>query len=1379
MANNPRFIGNQGRQNSGYGQVPVGNLHGFDYRHSVRFRARERRRFRYPPQVVDQGAVFTGLQGEPQRVAAATEGPFHTFGQADMNLVRQWARQLGRGTISQFTVGLQTIGYNLRNLMNAIPDNMSVLLNVGNQTYITVNQANRVAFFNRLANTVYDIIRGQNFDDDYKAGSDYVFAEAVSQAGMITVMNAEQAKLNRLRVIRGGPPPNYNFVAGPQNPLFHPPQPPQDSDDDDATSITSSQYSRISSQYSRASRVSSEYSRANSRVSSQYSRAQYNNALSSQGTFGGLSSINSAGGSGVVFGNASDFKDPDAGSSQGTFGGLSSINSAGRGSSSSSHRRGYRNQHGGWFAYAHTIKGLDLERYQIYENGVSQPFEVPCIVHALEMAGAESKVCEYVRSIVAMQTHDFPMRSLDHVARLMGLHIVLRTDRMATEGNKMTMRTLHYPSDYKRNPKCKYAKPLHLALLDGHYFVFDAQVPDVSPWALRRGQQAMRKLMTKRKAVRNSAWYQLQEKPYRPTFFNSFRLVQMLLDRREHYLVELTRSEDMLEQMGRWGNLRLHYPTLEYDSEVFTAPYGTRPDFEEHDFQESIENGYKKLERLKTKEPFHAPTNKKKFMVFAFDFETTTDGEYHRAYLCSARRVRYDEQEDLQEEVKTFIGEDCGKQLIQWVGRTWVKEQKTHSKGVLLIAHNASYDFRFIMKYVSPNYAPKYTASGNRLKSFKSRFVYDEGRNTRARLRRKKSGKKRKWANQRLAGEVDITVHDTMNFTACRLSQYPKMFKLKCNIRKEIMPYSLYNEVTIFSDRYELQPTVPVEEAVRVVRADEADNPKADYCIRTGFQDNTQADKRRALDDKEHQFRQNLKDWNCLLNDGKDMDLIEYARVYCEMDVEILAQGYRRLREMFMKVTNGLSIDFCVSVNQLTNEALVREGCTDGVYELSGVPRDFIQNCVAGGKCMMRENTKQKVLGKRLADFDATSLYPSAMREMLGFLRGIPKPLPANTTYEEAERLTERGRIGMWFAKCRVSDIETRWELPIPNYYDEKRSCRTFSNDPEGKDLWITSVAAQDITRMQGGKVEIVQGYYFDQGYNNKISEFVYKIFTERLKMKRDKNPMQLVYKLMMNGLYGRLILKPVESSMIFVKEADFTRKIERDWNLIKTVQGLEPGSPFAFVFEVRKSIKHHWTAPHVGSAILDHSKRIMNRVIEVAHDTNSPIYYMDTDSMHLQAEHLPIVQREFRNKYSESKLVTLNGGELIGKNLGQFHSDFSAKAVGYKKVPEFKRGTELESSAFIVWAKKSYLHLLTATTENGEEWKGFAVGIKGVTEEGLYKAANTLNISLWELFEKVYNGEEVEADLLAGGRVSFSMEKNFMVSSRGNQTRTLRATRN
>ena len=75
---------------------------------------------------------------------------------------------------------------------------------------------------------------------------------------------------------------------------------------------------------------------------------------------------------------------------------------------------------------------------------------------------------------------------------------------------------------------------------------------------------------------------------------------------------------------------------------------------------------------------------------------------------------------------------------------------------------------------------------------------------------------------------------------------------------------------------------------------------------------------------------------------------------------------------------------------------MLKSGCYENVFRISGVLQQFISRCVVGGRVMCNPNEMYHVKNK-IADFGVCSLYPSAMYFMDGFLKGLPQVL--NNTY--------------------------------------------------------------------------------------------------------------------------------------------------------------------------------------------------------------------------------------------------------------------------------------------------------------------------------------------------------------------------------------------
>ena len=115
------------------------------------------------------------------------------------------------------------------------------------------------------------------------------------------------------------------------------------------------------------------------------------------------------------------------------------------------------------------------------------------------------------------------------------------------------------------------------------------------------------------------------------------------------------------------------------------------------------------------------------------------------------------------------------------------------------------------------------------------------------------------------------------------------------------------------------------------------------------------------------------------------------------MDCEVLMKGYEVFRKWMLDHT-GLDVDNFITIQSLASSFMLKSGCYDNVYQVSGVLQQCISRCVVGGRVMTARN-KQYHVKKKIADFDARSLYPSAMYFMLGFLKGLPEVL-SDTSYE-------------------------------------------------------------------------------------------------------------------------------------------------------------------------------------------------------------------------------------------------------------------------------------------------------------------------------------------------------------------------------------------
>ena len=103
--------------------------------------------------------------------------------------------------------------------------------------------------------------------------------------------------------------------------------------------------------------------------------------------------------------------------------------------------------------------------------------------------------------------------------------------------------------------------------------------------------------------------------------------------------------------------------------------------------------------------------------------------------------------------------------------------------------------------------------------------------------------------------------------------------------------------------------------------------------------------------------------------------------------------------------------------------------------------------------------------------------------------------------------------------------------------------------------VYIDKVGLEEIITYHEAEFEITDGYYFNEGRNNTINNVIEDFYDLRNNFKQEKNPAQMVIKLLMNSMYGKTIIKPVETDTI-VKDNrdDFEKYISYNYNYIGSV---------------------------------------------------------------------------------------------------------------------------------------------------------------------------------------------------------------------------------
>ena len=127
-----------------------------------------------------------------------------------------------------------------------------------------------------------------------------------------------------------------------------------------------------------------------------------------------------------------------------------------------------------------------------------------------------------------------------------------------------------------------------------------------------------------------------------------------------------------------------------------------------------------------------------------------------------------------------------------------------------------------------------------------------------------------------------------------------------------------------------------------------------------------------------------------------------------------------------------------------------------------------------------------------------------------------------------------KSSLSGYFVEIDILDIGIKRDFPILSRKN-KQGVREYRNDIRGKGIYIDNITLEDLIKFQNIKYKIVRGYYYTDGFNTGIKLFIRDLFEERLIKKKAKNPIESVYKLLMNSLYGKLIMKPINNKQTFI----------------------------------------------------------------------------------------------------------------------------------------------------------------------------------------------------------------------------------------------------
>ena len=526
---------------------------------------------------------------------------------------------------------------------------------------------------------------------------------------------------------------------------------------------------------------------------------------------------------------------------------------------------------------------------------------------------------------------------------------------------------------------------------------------------------------------------------------------------------------------------------------------------------------------------------------------------------------------------------------------------------------------------------------------------------------------------------IIVEFRDTYKHFSCKLSALSDMFKL--NVRKgEAINYHHHTKNNVSSNRLTC-----VDEYAK------------------GLKD---GDKEILLDiirkDKSFEFNEQERKFNAT----------KYYMSYLESDVDVLQQSMIKYREMMFDLTN-LDVWDSLTCSSFGNKYATSQGCFERAFSVKGGLRDFMQGAVRGGRVFVGEESRVKVDDKHSAvreidecvqDDDAVSLYPSAIER---FCReyGVPIGMAKAGTEQTYDFYKSKD----WYiVKIRVLSIRKSQQVPcisvIKNVViDGKPTTRVqYVNElPDGPtEFTVDRITLEDWITYHDISFEIIEGIFWDEGYNQKLGQLMLKLHNLRCKYKKTNEAMSSMVKLISNSIYGKTTQRASETTTVFQPLDTYEQYVYNNFGLIESYELTK----FNCKITLRK-FDTSFNLNFIGSAILSMSKRIMNEVFSIMTDLKMPVIYHDTDSVHLLASDVEPLNEAFFKKYGRNRQ---------GENLGQFHCDF-------KLVVNGKKMKDVVSIRNITIAPKVYCDILRGVDpDTGDFHYGTHYRAKGATHPGV-----------------------------------------------------------
>ena len=905
--------------------------------------------------------------------------------------------------------------------------------------------------------------------------------------------------------------------------------------------------------------------------------------------------------------------------------------------------------------------------------------------------------------------------------------IYRKTEKKQNDENYLKIRIYPYYGSNNR----KYEDDFHICLLQGHYFLFledsGFTTKYIKNCIWKDEEKDMKKLITKHKLYKSNT-----------SPLNSFNLIKLMIEMKNDYFEDFS-SEILKEPRKEEVDKQIMFK----DYEQFDVDFDSRPCKKPNGITDEFEAILEDNEELDEEELFNTLLDAEDFKltinnknkekeIFHGDIETAPNSEgRHIPYLMCISDREGTKKRD-------FWGEDC----VIWC-LNYLSYIRNPNKITVFKFQNLGFDITQIRDVLSTVFE---SIEPSRSKVYQLRGTF------------KPNGNKKKFT---------ILFADQYPQIPMKLDDYKHSFHLHegktkgfrhdfyaniKNMKKDnlLAPHSCYNElIKIFDPKY-IKESLDGKRLIINYKKCAIDYCKMDVeTQRLGWNKMwNQVNEELDMDYDKYMTISNLSKGYCLKENCYEE--VSEIRGKTALFIRKCVVGGRTMISLHNKETNGLRIlneregdqyqngfdfnyeDETIYPDKDINDVFIFH--SEGEFDITlNENKKYKNKKYTRGDAILEKNdnkpSPRPKLGKnekdeKLVCLDVNSLYPDAITQLKGYPKGKPKNIPI----DDLKSKKFMDYADEYYLKILIKKVKNKLHFPLLTKIGENGE-RLWINNMENEEIYIDRISLEELIKYHDIEFEVKTGVMFNEGYNDKIGKVVKKLYDLRTKYKKEKNPVQLLYKLMLNTAYGKTIQKPKDSRILWRNNKLTTGK-----KLVKTfgesIQYISTSKHSNMIkAKIRIGILDHWSMPQCGSLVLSQSKRIMNKFLVEFEDYS---YYTDTDSVFITETGYQVLKEKYP--------------EMLGNELGQL------------KEENHLDGNQVRITKAIFLAPKTYW--VREENKKGEVYDKFVM--KGIPQSSIDKVLKQkFNGNPETMFYALINRENgVLFDLLDGGdkvRMDFS----------------------